>query len=265
MTVRRIKLTVAYDGTAYHGFQRQQNALAVQQVLEERLAPLFGHELRMTGAGRTDTGVHARGQVVHFDTEGRIPTERIPRAARGMLPTDMAVVSAEEADPSFHARRSAVAKRYLYRLRQDAPESPFGRHYTWMVSKKLNVAAMKKATEYILGEHDFSSFRAVGSAPVQPVRTIFSAGWQAEGNLLTFHVCGNGFLYHMVRNLVGAFAAVGRGELLVDEFAALVEAKDRSLAPPTAPPQGLFLQEIFYQWAKNEIYFFQGIDSRDVF
>jgi tRNA pseudouridine38-40 synthase len=265
MTVRRLKLTVAYDGGAYHGFQRQQNAIAVQQVLEERLAPLFGHELRMNGAGRTDTGVHAWGQVVHFDTDGRIPAERIPKASRGMLPRDIAVVAAEEVEASFHARKSAVAKRYLYRLRHDSPESPFGRFYAWTIAKKLDVAAMEEATRHILGKHDFSSFRAVGSAPVQPVRTIFSAGWQAEGNLLTFHVCGDGFLYHMVRNLASTFAAVGSGALSIADFLDLIAAKDRHLAPPTAPPQGLFLQKIFYEWAKNEIYFFQGIDSRDVF
>lgn len=262
---RFVKLTVAYDGTAYHGFQRQKNALTVQEVLEERLTPLFGEPLRLACAGRTDTGVHALGQVVHFATTGRIPLDRVAKASRGVLPPDIVVCRAEQVDESFHARKAAVAKRYVYHLLQQEGPHPFWHRYAWLAPKPLELEAMCQATQQLLGRHDFSSFRAAGGQPVQPVRTMFSAGWQQRGPLLSFHICGEGFLYHMVRNLVGALRAVGEGELSPEDFVSLLAARDRRLGPPTAPPQGLFLQEVFYRREEEKIYSFQGLDSGGVF
>ena len=170
--MRTLKLTIAYDGTAYHGFQRQQNAVAVQQVLEKKLEPLFGHSLVLHGAGRTDAGVHAAGQVVSFTTTGTIPAEKICRAASSLLPADIVVIAAEEVADSFHARKSAVAKTYLYRLYQGAFANPFCRNYTWHIRHPLAVDEMREALQRIEGTHDFSSFRATGSVMTDPVRTI---------------------------------------------------------------------------------------------
>lgn len=244
---RNLKLTIAYDGTAYHGFQRQANALSVQQVLEERLERLFNHPLRIAGAGRTDAGVHAYGQVITFSTTGSIPTERIPIAAKGVLPPDIVVVAAEEVDAEYHARFTAISKIYLYRLYVGKYADPFLRNYAWQIATQPDVKAMNEALQEIVGTHDFSSFRAAGGAPVNPVRTIFSASCRQEGSLIEFSFWGSGFLYHMVRNLAGTLVDVGFGRLTREGFAAILAGKDRSLAGITAPPQGLYLKQVFYE------------------
>ena len=244
---RNLKLTIAYDGTAYHGFQRQANALSVQQVLEERLERLFNHPLRIAGAGRTDAGVHAYGQVITFSTTGSIPTERIPIAAKGVLPPDIVVVAAEEVDAEYHARFTAISKIYLYRLYVGKCADPFLRNYAWQIATQPDVKAMNEALQEIVGTHDFSSFRAAGGAPVNPVRTIFSASCRQEGSLIEFSFWGSGFLYHMVRNLVGTLVDVGFGRLTREGFSAILAGKDRSLAGITAPPQGLYLKQVFYE------------------
>jgi tRNA pseudouridine38-40 synthase len=244
---RNIKLTVAYDGAGYHGFQRQANAMTVQQVLEERLACLFGHILKINGAGRTDTGVHAYGQVVNFLAGGSIPVGRIPQAARGLLPDDIVVKAAEEVPRSFHARISASSKIYLYRMYCGETANPFLRNYAWQMMRQPDVAAMDAAARHIVGEHDFSAFRATGGAPMNPVRTILSAGCRQHDKLIELEFWGTGFLYHMVRILVGTLADVGFGRISAADFAAILAGRDRALAGITAPPQGLYLKEVFYQ------------------
>ncbi|EAX47606.1 tRNA pseudouridine synthase A [Thermosinus carboxydivorans Nor1] len=243
---RYLKLTVAYDGTAYHGFQRQANAITVQQVLEERLATIFGHPLKVTGAARTDAGVHAYGQVVGFATSGTIPAANIVRAAKSVLPPDIVVVKAEEVSADFHARFSARSKIYLYRIYNAAVADPFRRNYAWHVTQPLDEAAMDTAVQTVVGTHDFSAFRAAGGPPVSPVRTIYEAGCTREGDMLEFRFWGNGFLYHMVRNLVGTLVDVGLGRLTRDGFTRILAGRDRTRAGITAPPQGLYLKEIFY-------------------
>jgi len=243
---RTLKLTIAYDGTAYHGFQRQAGALTIQQVLEERLAKIFGHPVKVTAAGRTDAGVHAYGQVISLKTTGSIPTDRVAPAARGVLPDDIVVTAAEEAPAGFNARRAAKSKVYLYRIYPAAMPDPFLRNYAWHLPAALDVAAMHAAVQQTVGEHDFSAFRAAGGAAVSPVRTILAASCRREGRLIEFFFWGTGFLYHMVRNLVGTLAEVGRGRLSGAGFAAILAARDRRLAGITAPPQGLYLQKVYY-------------------
>lgn len=244
--MRKIKLTVAYDGTNYYGWQRQKDLVTVQQVLEDRLSKIFDEPLSTAASGRTDTGVHALGQVVSFSTSGRIPVENIVKAARTVLPSDIAVLRAEQADSDFHARFCAKAKEYVYKIVQTDLPDPFLVNYAWLLDKKIDEKLMQQAASLIIGEHDFSSFRASGSTPTQPVRTISSAKWKREGNKLIFSIKGNGFLYHMVRNLVGSFVDVGTGKITVEDFGKILLAKDRNLAGKTAPPQGLYLAEVFY-------------------
>lgn len=246
MSMRNIKLTVAYDGRNYHGFQRQSNALTVQQVLEERLSVIMGHAVTVIGAARTDAGVHAYGQVVNFTAHGRIPTAHIPRAVNSLLPDDIAVWQAAEVPASFHARYDARGKRYEYHIWQDRYKDPFRRALAWHMPAPLNVTAMAQALTALQGRHDFSAFRASGGAPVQPVRTIFQAVCQREGALLVFRFAGDGFLYHMVRNIVGTVVEIGQGRRPVTAIQQILAARDRNLAGPTAPAAGLFLREVWY-------------------
>jgi tRNA pseudouridine38-40 synthase len=243
---RTLKLTIAYDGTEFHGFQRQANAVTIQQVLEERLAKIFGHPVKVTGAGRTDAGVHAYGQVVSLKTTGSIPTDRVAVAARSVLPDAIVVTAAEEAPAGFNARYAAKSKIYLYRLHSgDAPD-PFLRNYAWHMAETPDAAAMDAAARLVVGRHDFSAFRAAGGAPVNPVRTILDASCRRDGRLTEFSFWGTGFLYHMVRNLVGTLVDVGFGRLSADDFAAILASRDRKKAGITAPPQGLYLKEVLY-------------------
>lgn len=245
--VRNIKLVIAYDGTNYHGFQRQKNALAIQEVLEDTMSPIFGHTVKIIGSGRTDTGVHAHGQIVNFETTAKIPTEKIPIALNSRLPRDIAVLSAEEVATDFHARYSAEEKTYAYQLLVSDCPDPFAAPYVWQVKKTLRLDLMKEAISAIVGTHDFSSFEASGSAVRDPVRTIYEATIIEEKNdRVTIRFRGNGFLYHMVRNLVGTLVDVGLGRTSVAGFCEILAAKDRRQAGVTAPPQGLFLENVRY-------------------
>ncbi len=244
---RNIRLTVAYDGTNYHGFQRQRPPVtAVQNVLEAKLEKIFGDSIELAASGRTDAGVHAYGQVVNFFTDGRIPVARIPLAVNSLLPDDIVVLEAAEADAGFSARHSAKSKTYLYRIQRGTFPNPFTRHYAWHVGHPLDVEAMEEALRAILGTHDFSSFRASGGAPMSPVRTMYRAELAEKGDMLEILIHGNGFLYHMVRNIIGTLVNVGQGRISPEGFRVILEAKDRKKASPTAPAQGLYLHSVEY-------------------
>lgn len=244
---RNIKMVIAYDGTNYHGFQRQKNALAIQEVLEDIMSPIFGHRVWIIGSGRTDTGVHARGQTINFTTTSRIPVEKMPIAVNSRLPRDIAVLSAEEVSADFHSRYSAEEKTYVYQLLVSECPDPFAVPYVWQIKKPLRLDLMQDALNVIVGTHDFSSFEASGSTVRDPVRTIYEATLTEEGeNRITVRFRGNGFLYHMVRNLVGTLVDVGLGRTTVEGFRAILEAHDRRCAGITAPPQGLFLENVRY-------------------
>ena len=253
--MRNVVLKIAYDGTNYHGFQRQSPpTLAIQNILENKLQKIFGHKIELAAAGRTDAGVHALGQVINFFTNGSIPVKKIPLAASSLLPNDIVVLDAWEADSNFSARHSAKSKIYTYRILTGAVSNPFINRYAWHIRYPLDVEAMKAALSLLVGRHDFSSFRASGGAPMSPIRTMFNAElrmqneeyglMQNEELLILFHA--NGFLYHMARNIVGSLVAVGRGKYSVDDFKRIFESHDRNKAAPTAPPQGLCLYKVFY-------------------
>lgn len=247
---RNICLIVAYDGTDYHGFQRQTPpVVAVQNVLEEKLAQVFGDTVEIAAAGRTDAGVHAAGQVVNFFTDGTIPVERVPRAVNSLLPSDIVVCRAFEADREFSALHSAKEKTYRYRILTGEIPSPFSCRFAWHIRQPLDMGAMETAASSILGKHDFSSFRASGGAPMSPVRTVKSVECTRSGRELFFSFSADGFLYHMVRNIVGTLADVGRGVLTPKDFSAILAAKDRQSASATAPACGLCLMRVNYDAA----------------
>lgn len=245
---RNIALKVAYDGTAYHGFQRQSPpVVAVQNVLERKLAVIFGDTIEMAASGRTDAGVHAYGQVVNFFTNGSIPIDKVPMAANSLLPDDIVVKEAWEADFDFSARHSAKAKTYIYRIQQGTTPDPLTARYAWYERRPLNVELMQQVLDMLKGEHDFSAFRAAGGAPMSPVRTIYEAKVEAKpGDMLEFTIYGNGFLYHMVRNIIGTVANVGLGRISLERFAEIFASLDRHQASATAPACGLYLYSVEY-------------------
>ena len=240
--MRTLKLTVAYDGSGYHGFQRQPNDITVQQVLEEALTRITGASVTLAGSGRTDSGVHARGQVVSFATACPIPAANLKKAMNSILPSDIAVMAAEEVQDGFHARYSARWKRYCYRVVLNKDYDPFLRDFAWqMQNTALDVAAMNTAAAYLLGTHDFSFFRSSGSVQTSPVKTIYKARWKAAatGDLL-FTIEGDGFLYRMVRNIVWNLVEVGAGRKSVERFKEELDAAARHFKISPAPPQGLY-------------------------
>lgn len=245
---RNIALKVAYDGTDYHGFQRQSPpVVAVQNVLERKLAVIFGDSIELAASGRTDAGVHAYGQVVNFFTNGRIPIDKVPMAANSLLPDDIVVKEAWEADADFSARHSAKAKTYIYRIQQGETPNPLTARYAWYERRPLDIGLMQQALDMLKGTHDFSAFRAAGGAPMSPVRTIYEARVEEKpGNLLEFTIYGNGFLYHMVRNIIGTVANVGLGRISLERFAAIFASLDRHQASATAPACGLYLYSVEY-------------------
>lgn len=244
---KNLKLTVAYDGSGYHGFQRQMNAQTVQQVLEEKLSCLLGEPIAVAGAARTDAGVHAYGQVVSLRTFGVIPTERIPAAARGILPRDIVVLDATDMPHEFHARFSAIGKLYVYRVLNSEQPDPIIRNYVWRVERPLDVDTMNCALQHLVGEHHFGAFQATGSSARNPVRILYAANCVRENAMIEFRFHGNGFLYHMVRNIVGTIVDVGSKKIQLVDFQDIFAGKDRKRSGATAPPEGLYLQEVFYE------------------
>jgi tRNA pseudouridine38-40 synthase len=243
----RIKLTLEYDGTHYVGWQIQENGPSVQGRLQRALTELLGQPITVTGAGRTDSGVHATGQVVHFDAPKALPMKAYWMGLNGMLPDDIAVVTAEEADPAFDARRWARGKRYQYRIGNRRTRSPLRRHTHWEIFLPLDLEAMKKAAPALQGEHDFQSFRAADCQSPTSVRRLTRVEVSgAVGDEIVIDVAGTAFLKHMVRNMVGSLADVGRGKRPPSWVAEVLEQRDRTLAGATAPPQGLTLVEVLY-------------------
>ena len=248
--MRNIALTVAYDGTNYHGFQRQTRWTAIQNILESRLGKIFGGSIELVAAGRTDAGVHARGQVVSFHTDGSIPIDKIPLAAASVLPSDIVVRAAREVDEKFSARYSVVSKIYIYRVHVDETADPLIDRYAWHVRPPVDVDQMRAALSMLIGRHDFGAFRSSSEVERNPIRRLIDADIEPENilgeEILTIKLHADGFLYRMARNIVGALIKVGRGRLTVDAFKKIFESRDRNQAPPPAPPQGLCLYKVFY-------------------
>jgi tRNA pseudouridine38-40 synthase len=247
-TMRRVKLTIAYDGTAYRGFQYQPNSSTIQSVMEEALGRLLREPVRIRAAGRTDTGVHGREQVIDFADSGKRTLGTIVRGGNALLPPDIRILSVEEVPPSFDAQRHAKSKEYRYFLYIAPVASPFFARYAWHLTGAVDLAAMREGLAHIVGRHDFSSFRGQGCTARATVREIFHAGIEAEdvSGLYSLRVAGGGFLRHMVRNIVGTLVDIGKGRTPPDRVRELLEQRDRTLAGPTAPPHGLFLWEVSY-------------------
>jgi tRNA pseudouridine38-40 synthase len=244
--MRNLRFTLAYDGTNYSGWQRQANAIAIQEVVERVLTKICKEPITVAGSGRTDAGVHARGQVVSFRTTNRMPAERLSLALNSLLPYDIVARDSREVPQEFHARYSAQGKLYRYLIYNAKLPSPFQRNYTWHIPYALDIAAMNKAASLYVGTHDFSAFQASGGAPVDPVREIGSSYWQKNGDVWEYNVKGNGFLYHMVRNMVGTMIEVGTHKRPIESITELLQSGRRSDAGITAPAQGLYLEEVYY-------------------
>ncbi|WP_082780766.1 tRNA pseudouridine(38-40) synthase TruA [Cephaloticoccus primus] len=244
--LRRWKCVCAYDGTGFAGWQSQARGLAIQDVIEARLAAIFGRALRITGSGRTDAGVHALGQVFHFDAAWAHGEEKLLLALRSGLPPAIQIKSARPVQPSFHARFQATGKRYEYRLHLGDAD-PFTRPYCWTLFRPLDVGAMRAAAARLLGRHDFRAFTALnGPAREDTVRTLRRLDVIQRGAQLRIVCEGDGFLYKMVRSLVGALVSVGEGKLSAADLAAILASRRRTAAVQTAPAQGLFLMKVFY-------------------
>ena len=243
---RRIRLIVSYDGTNYVGWQLQENGVSVQQRLNEAALFVTGEHIQLHGSGRTDSGVHARAQVAHFDTNTRMPADKFAIALNMRLPADIRVLYSEEAPEDFHARFSAKNKTYRYTVQTGLHADVFSRFTTLHVHTRLDLGAMQRAAKVALGEHDFSAFMSVGSKLTSTVRTITKSEWTRSGNQLIYEVAANGFLYNMVRILVGTMLEIGSGKLPEDTIARAVASGLRADAGATAPAQGLCLWRVQY-------------------
>ena len=245
---RRVKLTVAYDGTAYAGWQVQPNGKTIQAEMEGVFSHILQEPVRLRAAGRTDAGVHAREQVVDFADAGARDIETIVHGGNALLPSDIRILSAYVAPEAFDARRHATEKEYRYFLYLSPTDSPFLSRYAWHIEKPLDLVAVRQGLSHLVGEHDFSSFRGQGCNAISPVRTIFRAEVAKHDvpGLFSIDVAGAGFLRHMVRNIVGTVVNAGKGKHSADHVGEILRARNRSAAGVNAPPHGLFLWSVLY-------------------
>lgn len=244
--MRNIKLTLAYDGTDYHGWQRQPDHPSIQQTLEEAIARLTGVAPSTNANGRTDAGVHALGQVVNFLTASTHPPEVFAKALNAMLPPEIRVLDAEEVPQSFHATVDSRSKRYRYRVDNRRIAEPFQRRTSWHIYRRLDVDAMHRSAQALVGRHDFHSFETHWPNRVSSVRTLLDLEVTRSGDDVAIEVEADGFLYNMVRTIAGTLAMVGTGRRPETFPAEALAAEDRAAAGPTAPPQGLFLLRVNY-------------------
>jgi tRNA pseudouridine38-40 synthase len=268
---RNLKMTLSYDGSEFAGWQVQPALTTIQGTLASAIGRLTGEKVLPQGSGRTDAGVHAIAQVASFATHSAIPTANWVKALNDILPASIRALNVSEAQSGFHARKSARAKTYRYRIYRAAICPPFLARYVWHYPFPLDEEAMMRAAVVVVGEHDFTSFAAVDpervermipveqsdersvvqAAAVSNVRTVFSSTWTREGDELIYTIRGNGFLHHMVRNLVGTFLLAGKGTLTMEDIQRILAARDRSAAGPTAPASGLYLVNVEYDSASS--------------
>lgn len=242
----RVKLIIEYNGENYCGWQRQINAVSIQQMLEEALQKLAGVETAVTGAGRTDAGVHALGQAAHFDTDSTIPADKFSYALNLLLPRDIRVKESSEVDESFHARFSAQAKQYRYTIYNHEHASALYHNISMHVRPKLDTGAMKRAANIFFGTHDFKAFKASGSDVKDTVRTIYHITIAHDEPFIYLDITGSGFLYNMVRIIAGTLIEAGKGRMTCEEIKQILEGKDRIYAGPTASSRGLMLMKVYY-------------------
>jgi len=255
---KHIRLVLQYDGTNYCGWQVQPDARTIQGVLEEVLVKIDPESSRITAAGRTDAGVHAMEQIACFSTKAVHPPRTFQNALNAQIPKDIRIVSVEYCSPNFHPRFDAIRKSYLYIIHEGHITSPFLTRYCWSLPYSLNVMHMREAAAYLMGKHDFSSFRATGCGAQSAEREIYFISvskersmrflqFDLEGDFMILRIEANAFLRHMVRNIMGTLVETGRGKIKPGVMAKILSSKDRAVAGPTAPPEGLFLEKVLYE------------------
>ncbi len=243
---RNFLVRLEYDGTPFQGWQVQPNAPTIQGELQAALRRMTGQPVAVAGSGRTDAGVHARGQAASFHCRVRFGPDAFVRGLNSLLPDTIAVTACKAVPPAFHARFSAIAKTYVYQIRNHPIRSALSRKTAWHRPVSLDVAAMQAAADHLTGTHDFASFEAAGSPRTSSVRTLTRALWSTNGDDLLFTITGDGFLRYMVRNIVGTLEWVGNGRLSPDALPDIIAAENRTAAGPTAPAHGLYLQDVVY-------------------
>ena len=244
--MRNIALTLMYDGTAYHGWQVQKRDVTVAETLEQALSHVVCHPVRCVGAGRTDAGVHAEIYVCNFHTSSSIPCDRIPLAVNTRLPGDIVVTRATEVPETFNAIGSCLKKEYTYRIYNSRIRNAFLVNRVWFYPKQLNTSLMQRAADHFVGTHDFACVRSVGTETKSTIRTVQYFDIRRDGDMISCRVCADGFLYNMVRAMVGTCVYASEGKLDPDDIPALLENRNRTDAGPTAPPQGLYMTNLWY-------------------
>ncbi len=243
--MRNIKLTIQYNGQNYCGWQKQNDSLGIQGTIEKAIYDITKEKVKIIGSGRTDAGVHALGQVANFNTDCDIPIEKIPNALNSKLPKDISIIAAEEKDIDFHSRYCAKGKRYRYIIYNNSYRTPIYNNISYFVKYDLDIEKMKKEAKALVGTYDFKGFMSSGSSVKDTVRTIYDIQIFNQDDLTIIEVEGNGFLYNMVRILVGTLVDIGRGRIETDMLS-IIKSKSRSMAGHTAPAHGLFLKKVDY-------------------
>ncbi len=245
--MRNLKIVVEYDGTNYHGWQRQTGEITIEGVLEEKIGTITGEKITINGSGRTDAGVHAVNQVASFKTTSEISESNLLRAINSMIPYDIVLKALTDVDEAFHARYDAKSKAYLYKIYNRPVRSAIYKNYSWHVRSALDIDAMRRAALCLKGTQDYSSFCAANGDSQNNIRTIMDVDFAvSESGMITFSIKADGFLRYMVRNIMGTLVDVGKGKMDPAVFSDILKAMDRTKAGITAPPQGLFLNEVYY-------------------
>jgi len=252
--MRNIALRLRYDGSRYHGWQVQKNDITVAETLEEALSKVCGHPVRVVGCGRTDAGVHALRYCANFKTDCRIPVDRIPLAVNSRLPGDIAVSAAVEAPEDFNAISSCIKKEYIYKIHNSNIRDPFWEKRVCFYPQHLDLELMQRAAKAFEGTHDFMAVRSVGTETRTTVRTVHWCRAEKEGDIITVAICANGFLYNMCRAMVGTMVYASYGKLIPEDIPMLLEKRDRRLTGPTMPPQGLYLNRVWYDGEVGEMF-----------
>ena len=252
--MRNIALRLKYDGSRYHGWQVQKNDITVCQTMEEALEKVCGHPVKLVGCGRTDAGVHALRYCANFKSDCRIPLGRLPLAINSRLPGDIAVVAAAEAPEDFNAIGSCIKKEYIYKIHNSNIRDPFWEKRVCFYPQHLDMELMQAAAKAFEGTHDFRAVRSEGTQTRTTVRTVYWCRAEKEGDIITVSICANGFLYNMCRAMVGTMVYASYGKLLPEEIPALLEKGDRRLTGPTMPPQGLYLNRVWYEGSVGEMF-----------
>lgn len=244
--LKNVMLVIEYDGTNYAGWQRQINAITVQETLEKAIYKVTGESVNLIGCSRTDTGVHAKAYVANFRTNSSIPADRIKYAINNRLPSDIVILKSKEVPLEFHARYGSKGKRYIYTINNRRDNVAINRNYIYHYRYELDIDLMQKGSEYFLGTHDFSAFRNKGSQVTKTVKTIYEMNVDRQGEQIIISVNGDGFLYNMVRIMVGTLIDVGRNRVKPCKIKSILNSKDRKYASKTAPASGLCLEKVFY-------------------